>query len=93
MASSKGITIPNKMFMVIVILLGIVFLLAMYLLLNRDFVAYITDKINSNVKLCETFERNPLYGTIFSKGGPLECPKTAAERYLDVARTVAGSPT
>lgn len=83
MASLKGIQIQGKMFMILVIILGLVFLTAMYLLLNQSFLTYLVSQVNSKVKLCETFEKNPLFGTI-------GCPKTTQEQLNDAGRALTG---
>ncbi len=64
----KGAFAANEMFWVVVIILAMVFLLAMYVLLTHGFLDYVTGNINTKVKLCETFERAPIFGTI-------SCPK------------------
>lgn len=60
----KGDFAVNEKFWIIAILLIMVFLLAIWLLLDQSFREYVVRNINSQVKLCETFEKVPLLGSI-----------------------------
>lgn len=54
----------SEQFWIIVIILVLIFLLAIWILLNIFFVDYVRKNVNSQEKLCETFEKVPLLGTI-----------------------------
>lgn len=64
MASCKGTIAVNEKFWIVVILLAMVFLLAVWLLLNQFFVDYVTEHINSEIQICETFETVPGIGSL-----------------------------
>lgn len=64
MASSKGSVAVSKKFMLIAILITLVILIAVWLLLNSHFIDYVVTNINSDVRLCSTFEQAPLLGSV-----------------------------
>lgn len=63
MAWSKGSFVASENFWIIAIFMILIFLFAVYLLLNQSFMEYITENINSQQKFCETFEKVPLIGS------------------------------
>lgn len=58
----KGETERQWMWFIVVVI-GLILLLAMYLLSTQFFVDHIIKNINTDVKLCETMEKIPLFGT------------------------------
>ena len=66
--SMKGITINNEMFWTIVILLMLVVLIAVWILLGSFFVEYTVGHINTQERVCDTFENAPLLGQV-------QCPR------------------
>ena len=60
----KGGFVANEKMWILVIIIGMVFLLAVWLLLNNYFVGYVSENIVSDSSLCETFDKVPVLGTI-----------------------------
>lgn len=60
----KGITIQNEMFWTLVIVVFLVALIAVWVLLTGFFVNYTAKKINTQERVCETFEKTPLLGQV-----------------------------
>ena len=66
--ASKGITVHGEMFWIIILILAIMVLAAVYFLMTSYFSNYVVNNINSEIKICEAFEKSPLFGTIKCPG-------------------------
>lgn len=56
--------INQEMLAIIVIVIAMALLAAVYLLLTGAFTRFLGDEVNSQLKLCETFQKVPIFGTI-----------------------------
>ena len=59
----KGL-VASRTFAFIAILIISVFLLAVWLLLHYGLLDYLVREINSQQRICETFEKQPLFGMV-----------------------------
>lgn len=60
----RGSFAVSQKFWILAILLAMVFLLAVWLLLNVYFTNYVTQNIASEIRICETFESIPGIGSL-----------------------------
>ena len=61
---SKGSLVINEQFWIVAIILMMLFLLAIWLLLDQSFVNYVSNNVVSDVTICNTFENMPVLGSI-----------------------------
>lgn len=73
-ALKGGVQITDEMFWTIIIVLALIVFLAIAILLSGYILNYVSENINSEEKICDTFEKSPLFGTI-------RCERTFCEDY------------